>query len=60
MAPVRRHIDSAMVKALALRWREMLGSGTHATIRHVVGVMLNASETLYHNAKGQRAVFPAD
>ena len=33
-APVCRHIDNAMVKAIArgFRWREMLENGTHATI----------------------------
>lgn len=32
--PVARHIDSAMVKAIAraFRWREMLENGKHATI----------------------------
>jgi len=36
-APVRRHIDSAMVKAIAraFRWREMLENGTHATIAEI-------------------------
>jgi hypothetical protein len=36
-APVRRHIDNAMVKAIAraFRWREMLESGTHATIAEI-------------------------
>lgn len=36
-APVGRHIDNAMVKAVAraFRWREMLESGTHATIREI-------------------------
>jgi hypothetical protein len=31
-APVRRHVDNAMVKAIAraFRWREMLETGTHA------------------------------
>jgi len=34
-ASVTRHIDNAMVKAIAraLRWRDMLESGEHATIR---------------------------
>jgi hypothetical protein len=33
-APVARHVDNAMVKAIAraFRWREVLESGTHATI----------------------------
>src|SRR5947208_1715847 len=33
----RRHIDNAMVKAIAraFRWREMLENGTHATIAEV-------------------------
>jgi hypothetical protein len=36
-APVRRHIDNAMVKAIAraLRWRDMLESGEYATIREI-------------------------
>lgn len=35
--PVARHIDSAMVKAIAraFRWREMLESGSHATIAEI-------------------------
>jgi hypothetical protein len=35
--PVRRHIDNAMVKAIAraFRWREMLENGTHATIAEI-------------------------
>ena len=34
-APVTRHVDNAMVKAIAraFRWREMLESGEYATIR---------------------------
>lgn len=37
VAPVHRHIDSAMVKAVAraFRWREMLENGTHATIAEI-------------------------
>jgi hypothetical protein len=36
-APVVRHIDSAMVKAVAraFRWRDMLESGEYATIREI-------------------------
>jgi hypothetical protein len=36
-APVSRHIDNAMVKAIAraFRWREMLENGTHATIAEI-------------------------
>ena len=36
-APVARHIDNAMVKAIAraFRWREMLENGTHATIAEI-------------------------
>ena len=36
-APARRHIDDAMVKAIAraFRWREMLESGEYATIREI-------------------------
>ena len=34
---VSRHVDNAMVKAIAraFRWREMLESGTHATIAEI-------------------------
>ena len=37
MAPVSRHIDNAMVKAIAraFRWRDMLESGEYATIREI-------------------------
>jgi hypothetical protein len=37
MEPVYRHIDNAMVKAVAraFRWREMLEDGTYATIREI-------------------------
>jgi hypothetical protein len=36
-APVRRHIDYSMVKAVArsFRWREMLEDGTYATIAEI-------------------------
>jgi hypothetical protein len=36
-APMCRHIDNAMVKAIAraFRWRERLESGTHATIAEI-------------------------
>jgi hypothetical protein len=36
-APVTRHVDNAMVKAItrAFRWRDMLESGEHATIREI-------------------------
>jgi hypothetical protein len=36
-APVTRHVDNAMVKAIArgFRWREMLEDGEYATIREV-------------------------
>lgn len=39
-APVHRHIDSAMVKAIAraFRWREMLESGAHLTIREIADI----------------------
>jgi hypothetical protein len=35
--PVTRHVDNAMVKAIAraFRWREMLENGTHATIAEI-------------------------
>jgi hypothetical protein len=45
-APVRRHIDNAMVKAIAqaFRWREMLENGTHATIAEIAAAeKVNAS-----------------
>jgi hypothetical protein len=36
-APVTRHVDNAMVKAIAraFRWRDMLESGKYATIREI-------------------------
>lgn len=36
-APIHRHIDNAMVKAVAraFRWREMLESGQYQTIREI-------------------------
>lgn len=36
-APVTRHVDNAMVKAIAraFRWRNMLESGEYATIREI-------------------------
>jgi hypothetical protein len=36
-APVTRHVDNAMVKAIAraFRWRDMLESGQYATIREI-------------------------
>lgn len=38
--PVTRHVDTAMVKAIAraFRWREMLESGAYATIREIANV----------------------
>jgi hypothetical protein len=45
-APVHRHIDSAVVKAIAraFRWREMLENGTHATIAEIAAAeMINES-----------------
>lgn len=35
--PVTRHVDNALVKAIAraFRWREMLEDGTHATIAEI-------------------------
>src|SRR5678815_3783543 len=35
--PVKRHVNNATVKAIAraFRWREMLESGAHATIREI-------------------------
>jgi hypothetical protein len=35
--PVTRHVDSAMVKAIAraFRWREMIENGEYATIREI-------------------------
>jgi hypothetical protein len=37
LARVPRHVDNAMVKAIArvFRWREMLERGTHATIAEI-------------------------
>lgn len=39
-APICRHVDSAMVKAIAraFRWREMLERGEYATIREIAAV----------------------
>lgn len=39
-APVVRHVDSAMVKAVAraFRWRDMLENGEYATIREIANV----------------------
>ena len=36
-APVTRHVDNAMVKAIAraFRWRDMLETGKYATIREI-------------------------
>jgi hypothetical protein len=36
-APITRHVDNAMVKAIAraIRWRDMLESGEYATIREI-------------------------
>jgi hypothetical protein len=36
-APITRHVDNAMVKAIAraFRWRNMLESGQYATIREI-------------------------
>jgi hypothetical protein len=36
-APVTRHVDNAIIKAIAraVRWREMLENGTHATIAEI-------------------------
>jgi hypothetical protein len=45
-APIRRHIDNAMVKAIAraFRWREMLENGTYATIAEIAAAeKINAS-----------------
>jgi hypothetical protein len=38
-APVHRRLDNAMAKAVAraFRWREMLESGAHLTIREIAG-----------------------
>ena len=35
--PATRHVDNAMVKAIAraFRWREMLENGTYATIAEI-------------------------
>jgi hypothetical protein len=48
--PVTRHIDSAMVKAIAraFRWREMLENGTHATI-----VEISAAESINESYVGR-------
>jgi hypothetical protein len=45
-APVTRHVDNAMVKAVAraFRWREMLEDGTHATIAETPSPLLTSSQ----------------
>ena len=45
-APLHRHIDNAMVKAIAraFRWRDMLESGAHATIAEIA-VVENINES---------------
>jgi hypothetical protein len=46
VAHVCRHVDNAMVKAIAraFRWREMLENGTHATIAEIAAAeKINAS-----------------
>jgi hypothetical protein len=45
-APVCRHIDNAMTKAIAraFRWREMIENGTYATIREIAAAE-NINET---------------
>ena len=52
VAPVRRHIDNAMVKAIAraFRWRDMLENGTHATIAEIA-----AAEKINEFLRGPRA-----
>lgn len=45
-APITRHVDSAMVKAIAraFRWREMLESGQYSTIGEIATAeKINAS-----------------
>ena len=44
--PVTRHIDNAMVKAIAraFRWREMIEAGAYATIREIAAAE-NINET---------------
>ena len=44
--PVTRHVDNAVVKAIAraFRWREMIESGAYATIREIA-VRENINET---------------
>lgn len=45
-APITRHVDNAMVKAIAraFRWRGMIEAGTYATIREIAAAE-NLSET---------------
>jgi hypothetical protein len=49
-APVHRHIDSAMVKAIAraFRWREMLENGRYGTIAEI-----SAAETINESYVGR-------
>jgi hypothetical protein len=46
-APIRRHIDNAMVKAIgrAFRWRAMLENRTHATIAEIAAAEKSMSPT---------------
>lgn len=46
-APVTRHVDNAMVKAIArpFRWRDVLGSGEYATIREIAAAETSMSPT---------------
>jgi hypothetical protein len=45
--PVPRHVDNAMVKAIAraFRWRDMLESGEYATIREIASAERLAKPT---------------
>ena len=51
-APVTRHVDNAMVKAIAraFRWRDMLESGEYATIREIAAAE-KINETYGHLEK---------
>jgi hypothetical protein len=44
--PVSRHIDNAMIKAIAraFRWREMLENGTHGTIAEIAAAISTGLE----------------
>jgi hypothetical protein len=59
-APVTRHVDNAMVKAIArsFRWRDMLESGEYATITEVVEAIVNGRQPAGLQLDGLMRRFP--